>query len=304
MAIYYGIKIHALCQMVPEASAAEYSEIREDIRKNGFDRRFPIVMLGGWVLDGRTRLRACQELRVEPVSEEWTPCGASDTPGAFVLRSIRHRRLTDSQYRTLAVKLLIPEEIKEDKKAARIKPILAPPPLGQNESVSDLSALDARAQTPNIPGARTIQKKAGVSRNFAEAAVASRKHNPEAYGKLMNGEISAAEAKRLSAGPPPPIRPRNPSADDAIAAGSRFDDIAKRASALRLDMEKLAAEPFGHELRVQRLSLWLKDFASEVKSAKPHAACPCGANKDAGCKACDGLGWLTEAQLKLIPKER
>lgn len=297
MAIYHGIKIHALCEMVPEASESEYAEIREDIRKNGFDNRFPIVMIGEWVLDGRTRLRACKELGIEPPTEEWKPCGPSDTPGAFVLRSIRHRRLTDAQYQLLAVKLLIPEEIKKDKKAARIKPVLTPPPTtGQ--------CATRTPQTGDIPSVKKLQRH-GVSRQFAEAAVAAKKHNPEAYGKLLNGQISAAEAKRQSIGPPPPVRAKvvNPTADEAIASGPRFDDIAKRASELRRDLEKLAAEPVGRELRAQRLALWLKDFASEVRSAKPFGPCPCEGERGAErCKMCDGFAWLTEAQLKLIPK--
>lgn len=301
MAIYYGIKVHAFCDMVPEPTEAEYQQILADMRLNGFDPLLPIVMDGEWVVEGRTRMRAAKELGIKPVVKKWEPIDKNDTLAKFVSRCLKRRNLAQSQIAAITVKLLHAEEVaddKEEKKHAKKESKVMLPP--------DLAGSSGPRLDPKRNGYREIAKRAGTTARAVKIARRAAKTNPAVLARMCSGEMSVKEADEATRLPAPPMKTIKLSAsiEEAIDSAPRFDDLAKRASSLRIDMEKLAAEPFGHELRVQRLSLWLKDFASEVKSAKPHAACPCGANKDVGCKACDGLGWLTEAQLKLIPKER
>jgi hypothetical protein len=68
--------------------------LRDDIAAHG--QRDPIALLGGQILDGRNRYRACRELGIKPQSREWDGKGSS--PVALVLSANLHRRhLTSSQ---------------------------------------------------------------------------------------------------------------------------------------------------------------------------------------------------------------
>lgn len=49
----------------------KYSQMRDDIGANGV--RFPVMVGGGWFVDGRTRLRACAELDLDPPVRELSP---------------------------------------------------------------------------------------------------------------------------------------------------------------------------------------------------------------------------------------
>jgi hypothetical protein len=74
----------------------------EDIRENGL--REPIIVHEGKVLHGRHRLRACQELGVEPIVREWD--GECGTPEAFVAsKNLLRRHLTESQRGMIAAEL-------------------------------------------------------------------------------------------------------------------------------------------------------------------------------------------------------
>ena len=55
--------------LFPELSAADYAELKEDIRLHGV--KVPILVHGGQILDGRHRYRACRELGVRCLMVEW-----------------------------------------------------------------------------------------------------------------------------------------------------------------------------------------------------------------------------------------
>ena len=55
----------------PEAKPEDYAEILEDIRSNGFDRKFPIIIYEGAILDGWNRQRSCDELGLKPIYSEF-----------------------------------------------------------------------------------------------------------------------------------------------------------------------------------------------------------------------------------------
>lgn len=55
---------HKFAELLPTTADDDYHRIREDIRTNGL--MVPIVLYHGQILDGRTRYRACLELRITP----------------------------------------------------------------------------------------------------------------------------------------------------------------------------------------------------------------------------------------------
>lgn len=56
--------VHPVAECIPVMDEAEYVALKADIKANGLNE--PIWLFRGKVLDGRHRLRACVELRIEP----------------------------------------------------------------------------------------------------------------------------------------------------------------------------------------------------------------------------------------------
>lgn len=61
---YIDMEWHEAAELLPLMNASELEQLAEDIRTNGL--RSPVVLLGGAILDGRNRHRACQIAGVEP----------------------------------------------------------------------------------------------------------------------------------------------------------------------------------------------------------------------------------------------
>jgi hypothetical protein len=97
------IPIHPAANLFPMMEQADYEELRLDILANG--QRVPITILNGAVLDGRNRLRVCDEIGIAPefayVSDKEV-----DDPRSWVLSCNLHRRhLTTSQRAMIAAEL-------------------------------------------------------------------------------------------------------------------------------------------------------------------------------------------------------
>ena len=92
---------HPAADLFPMMDAAAHEELKADIAKHG--QRRPVIFIGNQVLDGRNRLKACNELGIEPKREE---APADVDPFEFVLSLNLHRRhLTESQRAMVAAKL-------------------------------------------------------------------------------------------------------------------------------------------------------------------------------------------------------
>lgn len=92
---------HPAAALFPLMSGEEFDAFVADIKAHGL--REPIVMADGKVLDGRNRLRACEQLGIKPSSIEWDGNG---TPEEFVVSENLHRRhLNASQRGMIAARL-------------------------------------------------------------------------------------------------------------------------------------------------------------------------------------------------------
>ena len=65
--------IHPLTQKVPEIGPEDYAHLKASIERNGFNNeQFPIIQNAEGVMDGRSRLKVCCELGIEPQFKEYT----------------------------------------------------------------------------------------------------------------------------------------------------------------------------------------------------------------------------------------
>lgn len=92
---------HPAAAIFPLMEGAEFDALVEDIRAHGL--REPVVVHDGLVLDGRNRLRACEQVGLAPVTTTWDGDGS---PEDYVVSKNLHRRhLTDSQRGLIAATL-------------------------------------------------------------------------------------------------------------------------------------------------------------------------------------------------------
>lgn len=95
------VKLHPVATIFPEMSQDEFEKLKADIEANG--QRESIVYWNQLLIDGRHRLRACQELMIEPMECELEP---DDDPVAYALSCNLHRRhLSTTQRGSIASKL-------------------------------------------------------------------------------------------------------------------------------------------------------------------------------------------------------
>jgi hypothetical protein len=93
--------VHPAANVIPKMSEEEYANLKQDIATNG--QCEDIVVWEGQLLDGRHRLRACQELGIEPKYFEL--CENVDPWTYAISRNLHRRHLTTGQRSMIAAQL-------------------------------------------------------------------------------------------------------------------------------------------------------------------------------------------------------
>lgn len=96
--------LHPAAEIFPVMDKAGFAALVADIAAHG--QREPILILDGQVIDGRHRLRACEQLGIEPLVRDI--CAKESDPFSLVVSLNLHRRhLTESQRALVAARLAI-----------------------------------------------------------------------------------------------------------------------------------------------------------------------------------------------------
>lgn len=82
-------KLMKPCDLFPMIGQDEYEALKLDIQEHG--QREPILLVDGEIIDGRNRLRACNELGIDPIYRQLTAAEAGDV-FALVMSLNFHRR--------------------------------------------------------------------------------------------------------------------------------------------------------------------------------------------------------------------
>jgi hypothetical protein len=98
-------EIHPAATLFPMMDSDSFQRLKADIKENGQEKC--ITFFDGQLLDGRNRMKACEELGIEPSIEEIEDSGDGKfDPFRWVLSVNLHRRhLTESQRAMVAAKL-------------------------------------------------------------------------------------------------------------------------------------------------------------------------------------------------------
>jgi hypothetical protein len=207
-------KIHPIAALFHEMTTTEQQDqLTEDIKANGL--LHPIVRdRDGVILDGLTRLRACEIAGVEPRSEVFK----GDDPIRFIVSAnLKRRHLNESQRALIAAKL------------ANIAH------GGNRRSV----------QAENLPLESVKQATAAAllsvsARSIRHAGVVQKHGTPELIRDVEQGKVSVSAAAKQAKPPPPPPKPRprpKGQAINIVPIKAAFDLV--QGAAARGDMQHL-----------------------------------------------------------------
>ena len=171
---------------MPRMSEEEYQILKKDIAANGL--LVPIEIFDDKVIDGVHRQRACNELGIEP---EYVDASIGEmTPGQYVwsLNGAR-RHLKASQRAAAAVKLLPELEKKAKERQRKVAAASNRRRAGKKPEPEKIPALgaDARDEAAAI---------VGVNPRYVSDAKKVEQEDPEAFEKLLAGEVTLQEIKR------------------------------------------------------------------------------------------------------------
>jgi len=167
--------IHPAADCFPMIGGDAFQQMVDDIKANGLIQ--PIALYQDQVIDGRNRMRACEQAGVAPIYE--TIDGISD-PVAYVISTNLHRRhLTTKQRAAIAAELA--NMTKSD--AGRIGGSKQGPngPCLENQSVS----IEQAAEMMN------------VSPRSVKRAKKTMKENPEAHESAKAGKADKKPKRRI-----------------------------------------------------------------------------------------------------------
>ena len=172
--------IHPAAELFPMMDEQQFAVLKEDIQKNGL--REPVVLdIEGAVVDGRNRLRACDELGIEPKFVNWT---GGDTIGFVMSLNMARRHLTESQRAMIAAKA---KGIYEERAAARRR-------ATQNNNSAGAVRANLRELETGKASAHAARALNVSPRSVETASKVLKTAVPEVVAMVEKGQLSVSAA--------------------------------------------------------------------------------------------------------------
>jgi len=285
------LKAHPLALEYERISQAEADFITADMKANGYDETWPIVLYEKMILDGVTRQQCADAAGVRPCYMAFA--GSMDEAKAFVRRAnLNRRHLTEKQ--------------QTEKRTARIERIVEARVNGQ--STHAIAAKEGVSQTQISRDLETAQLKRGVS--------------ADPVGNIVVGRDGKRQpAKRKKTTPPPVEADVGDAYEDEVAPSplmtlaaaptgfaavepdiAKFKAAVKQIDELKRTISEMATQPSGRYLRVQSIHIDLDNARRAIRFAAPGGVCRhCkGALvlKGKECAACRGQGWQAKLEFE------
>tara|TARA_R110000796_G_C14571530_1_gene435795 strand:- start:33738 stop:34697 length:960 start_codon:yes stop_codon:yes gene_type:complete len=196
---------HPIAAIFPLINDAELEELADSIERNG--QREKIILLGGKILDGRNRYRACVARNITPITRPYDPKRDGDSTLQLVLDlNLNRRQLSTSQRAMIAAQAIKAIQGEAKQKAAmqqQPEPEVdedddATPdniePIDQGE-MSDAGGVLMEGPTDaDVPTQEEASAAAGVSRRSLVTATKLNEENPEAAEEVKAGKKSLNKA--------------------------------------------------------------------------------------------------------------
>jgi len=174
------IEVHPVAEKFPLLVGSDYEELVRDIRDRG--QLHPVVIHGNQLLDGRNRVRACDELNIAPVEIEWdAPDGV--TAGEWIISTnLQRRHLTSQQRAMLAADPDILDVLEAEARERQ----------GTRTDLGDIVEKIPQGSKSRDEAARTFQ----TNDRYVQVAKKIRKRKPELVEPVINGTLTLTEAKK------------------------------------------------------------------------------------------------------------
>ncbi|CAK0774323.1 ParB family transcriptional regulator, chromosome partitioning protein [Gammaproteobacteria bacterium] len=266
---------HPLATLMPEASPEEYIGLRDSIKSVGLKQ--PLLLWEGQVLDGRHRLRACQEIGIEPTTRELTleevGDGSPEELLKFVAAMNLHRRhLTPSQRAMAAARIVSNKEGRPAKT----------PPIG---GVSrDQAAAVFNIGTTQLDRARHLLANANPAMvAMVEKGLVSLNTALETYEDFS--QLAKAQVEEPSRDPNEPdyqalaheikkLRERNAKlAKDKTSLSEKLNDVESHASSREKTLAKNLDETRGEIAKLEE-QIKVRQTAPQHAESVPDAPTP------------------------------
>ena len=170
----------------PEANQEDFDRLVDSIRTNGFDRTLPVIVYNGEVIDGWNRVKACEQLGIEPRIEHFN--GTDQDAMQFIIRSNTRRNLNKGQWATIAVEAsAMMEELKaeaESRKGGRPRKDAKP-----QQKVAEVfaSALQSR---------QVLAKAHNTNHRYVAQAQALKTEAPDVFERVKAGKLTLQDARK------------------------------------------------------------------------------------------------------------
>jgi len=198
-----GFRVHPEASKLPLITGALFEEMVEAAREAG--RVEPIELSGGWLTDGRNRVRIREELRrrgveIELPTYEWIPTGNETLAEHIYKVNVLRRHLTDDQRVALAADFL--PAIRESRRARQ----------EASRFGGDGSVMAANESSPPVEegslAARTSREKDAASTvgqlaAFAHVGIHKARQLLRVVNGVEDGTIDRSELDAVAAGTKP-----------------------------------------------------------------------------------------------------
>lgn len=175
-------KVHPLAALFPMLSGEDYLKFKADIQKHGLLEPIITEGDGNVVIDGRNRLRACEELGIPPRLTHFSQLGKNNlalTPEEYIWsHNVLRRHLTDDQRAMLVVQF---SEATESAKA-KLR-MTSGKPCGESA-------------TGSAGTRKELAKQARVSTHKVRQAQTVAKRKPELGEQVREGKMSLKESAK------------------------------------------------------------------------------------------------------------
>ncbi|TXH16508.1 MAG: hypothetical protein E6R03_05385 [Hyphomicrobiaceae bacterium] len=285
------MKEHPAASIFPMMDEEAYELFKADIKENG--QREPITVWQGQLLDGRNRLKACEELGIKPATFE---LDKSIDPISWVLSHNLHRRHLDTSQRGMV--------------AAK----LASLPVGSNQHSKEgtqkcAPSVEQAAELLNVSPRTVNNAKKVIDKGSAEVVKAveqgalkvttaaefvEEEPDKREQTKLVKKGVEAVKAHITEPEhfPEQNKPPKMTKAEQAVFNATMLSEILKTLRHAK-KLAKAVPEQPGMEIflaRQQSIEREILSACDAVQVTIPHSVCPrC---KGKGCAQCGNHGWV------------
>ena len=184
----------------PEAKPEDFNRLKSDIEANGFDSQFPVVLFEGDILDGWNRQKACDELKVTPIYEEFR--GSESEAVEFVLRSNKRRNLNSGQWACIATEAegllkAISEQVEKNRRQRQAETQSITKTTRPKSDEAMVQKIEPQPKKDNAKlTASKIAEPFNTNRTYVSQAAKIKDVAPEVFEKVKAGKMTMQDATR------------------------------------------------------------------------------------------------------------